>query len=193
MSLKQPKEIRLNAIITAAIEEFLEKGYDGASVNTIARRAGVSKGGFYHHFLNKEELLMEANRKLSEPVILMAEKAYAAESARDGLRLYIEEYIRYWTGHPKELGFFFMSMSKAFESERLMQYYKEYMEAATGFFISLLQKAAAVGELKIDDPEAYGIALMGSLDGVLSYAMLWQDKETDPLIRRFIRIWIDRE
>ncbi len=65
MAKNEPKEVRVNEIIQAAIEEFIEKGYDGASMDQIAKRAGVSKGGVYYHFPNKEVLLMMANEKIS--------------------------------------------------------------------------------------------------------------------------------
>lgn len=191
MAQKQPKEIRVDSIITAAMEEFLDKGYEGASVNAIAQRAGVSKGGFYHHFANKEVLLMEANQKLSEPIIAMAEKAYCNSSAFKGLSDYIEEYLEYWLHRPKELSFFFLSMSKSFESEILMEYYREYMKASTEFFVGLFQKAVLLGEADIADPEAYGVTLMGALDGVLTYAMLHPELDINTLVDRVKKIWIN--
>lgn len=193
MSQKLPKEIRVNTIISAAVEEFMEKGYDGASVNSIAMKAGVSKGGFYHHFPNKEVLLMEANKKLSEPVVVMAEKAYDDESPLRGLSNYIHDYLEYWISRPRELSFFFMSMSKSFESEVLMGYYDEYMKASTDFFVGMFQKAATAGEADIKDPEAYGITLMGALDGVLTYAMFHPELDLDTLVERVKKIWIRRE
>ncbi len=43
-------------ILKAATDEFLQKGFQGASLRTIAREAGVTTGSFYWHFKNKEEL-----------------------------------------------------------------------------------------------------------------------------------------
>ena len=193
MSQKQPKEVRVDSIITAAIEEFLEKGYDGASVNAIAMRAGVSKGGFYHHFPNKEVLLMEANKKLSEPIVEIAERSFYNESAVSGLNNYIKEYLEYWVKRPRELSFFFLSMSRSFESEILMEYYKEYVQASTEFFVGMFQKAYALGEIKVNDPDAYGITLMGALDGVLTYAIMHPEMEINTLVERIKKIWIDKE
>ncbi len=193
MSQKQPKEIRVDSIITAAIEEFLEKGYDGASVNAIAAKAGVSKGGLYHHFPNKEVLLMEANKKLSEPIVKIAEEAYYNVSAIHGLSNYVRGYLEYWVTRPKELSFFFFSMSRSFESKLLMDYYKEYMQASIEFFTGMFQRAAALGEINITDPQSYGITLMGALDGVLTYAMLHPKMEINTLVNQIKKIWIDRE
>ncbi|MBV8106060.1 MAG: TetR/AcrR family transcriptional regulator, partial [Hyphomicrobiales bacterium] len=49
---------------------FLSAGFDGASMNDIARAAGVSKGTLYAYFTSKEELF---------EAIIRAEKAQAAE------------------------------------------------------------------------------------------------------------------
>ena len=71
MAIKKPKQERIGEIIQAAVDEFLENGYDGTSMESIARRAGVSKGGLYHHFSSKDEILLQANRKLNEPVYMI--------------------------------------------------------------------------------------------------------------------------
>jgi AcrR family transcriptional regulator len=44
-------------IIDAAYELFGQKGYDKTTVAEIIKKAGASKGGFYHHFESKEEIL----------------------------------------------------------------------------------------------------------------------------------------
>jgi AcrR family transcriptional regulator len=46
--------------MTAAIDSFARLGYQGTSIDRIARDAGVTKGAVYYHFRDKEELLFEA-------------------------------------------------------------------------------------------------------------------------------------
>ena len=43
-------------ILNYAAEEVLRSGFQSASVGEIIRKAGVSKGCFYHHFPTKQEL-----------------------------------------------------------------------------------------------------------------------------------------
>lgn len=45
------------ALIRAAWELFLSKGYDATSVDAVNARAGLSKGTFYHNFDSKLDLL----------------------------------------------------------------------------------------------------------------------------------------
>lgn len=43
-------------IVKAAVETFLENGYDGTSMNKVAEKAGVIKATIYSHFKDKEQL-----------------------------------------------------------------------------------------------------------------------------------------
>jgi len=53
MSLKKLDE---KGILDAAAEEFAEKGFSGARVDEIARRAGINKAMLYYRIGDKEEL-----------------------------------------------------------------------------------------------------------------------------------------
>jgi AcrR family transcriptional regulator len=44
-------------LVQAARELVVEHGYDGVSTAQVLARAGVSRGGLYHHFDGKDELL----------------------------------------------------------------------------------------------------------------------------------------
>jgi AcrR family transcriptional regulator len=47
------------ALLDAAGEVFAERGFQGASVEAIAERAGFSRGAFYSNFSSKDELFAE--------------------------------------------------------------------------------------------------------------------------------------
>ncbi len=46
----------LNRILSAALQEFLEKGFQSASLRNIVKMAGVTTGAFYGYYKSKEEL-----------------------------------------------------------------------------------------------------------------------------------------
>jgi AcrR family transcriptional regulator len=55
----------LASLLAVAAAVFNERGYDGASMEDLARRLGISKSSIYHHVSGKEELLKLAlNRAL---------------------------------------------------------------------------------------------------------------------------------
>lgn len=55
--MPRPADPRLRErLLAAATSEFAESGYGGATLDAIAARAAVTKGGLYFHFAGKEEL-----------------------------------------------------------------------------------------------------------------------------------------
>src|SRR5690349_5510683 len=50
------KEARPQEILDAALTVFAEKGFAGARMDDVARRAGVTKGTIYLYFPSKEDL-----------------------------------------------------------------------------------------------------------------------------------------
>lgn len=50
---------RKEEIIKKALKLFLQKGYEKASLNDIAREVGISKPGVYHYFASKDALFRE--------------------------------------------------------------------------------------------------------------------------------------
>src|SRR5690625_4542214 len=46
-------------IVAAAVEEFAEQGYDGATTRGIAARAHVDPASLHHHFGTKADLFAE--------------------------------------------------------------------------------------------------------------------------------------
>jgi AcrR family transcriptional regulator len=172
MTRKRPKMERIDAIVHAAVAEFLEKGFEKASMESIARRAGISKGCIYHHFRGKDEIFLYAAQYLSEPVARMMKTAESFSSAREGLQRYIHQYLHYWKTHRQELVFFFLSFTKVLEQPRLWAMYEEYAEGMFDFFQRMLQRGIAAGEFPRHDARQRGVALMSALDGVIGYLML---------------------
>jgi AcrR family transcriptional regulator len=74
-------------VLDAAVDLFAERGYDGTSVTQVISRAGVAKGGFYHHFASKEALLYEVygdliSRQLANMDAILADRLPPAEMLR---------------------------------------------------------------------------------------------------------------
>ena len=52
----ETEQTTLNLILSAAMEEFLEKGFKSASLRNIVKTAGVTTGAFYGYYDSKEDL-----------------------------------------------------------------------------------------------------------------------------------------
>lgn len=76
---RRPKRDEVRAcVLDAALTEFRTRGFDGASLDEIARLAGLSKGAVYSNFASKEDLFLDlmehqvrlridAARRVAEP------------------------------------------------------------------------------------------------------------------------------
>lgn len=53
-------------ILQVAARLFLEKGFDSTSMQDIVRESGMSKGGIYHYFKSKEDILQTVQEMQNE-------------------------------------------------------------------------------------------------------------------------------
>src|SRR5438046_7700873 len=60
---------RRGAIIAAAMDEFIARGFAATRLDDVAKRAGVAKGTIYLHFADKEALFQELVRTALSPMI----------------------------------------------------------------------------------------------------------------------------
>jgi AcrR family transcriptional regulator len=69
----RPNDEKMRQILEGARRVFLADGFDGASMNDIARVAGVSKGTLYVYFQSKQALINEEHRRTAERLSLFDE------------------------------------------------------------------------------------------------------------------------
>jgi AcrR family transcriptional regulator len=185
MAIKKPKKERTGEIIRAAVDEFLENGYDGTSMESIARRAGVSKGGLYHHFSSKDEILFLANKKLNEPVYMIMQQASQHPSASEGLSAYIKNYLEYWLNHKREMVFYMLSYVKMLDNPALGEMYENYTERTIAFFQDFYQRGIDSGEFIPHSAYDSAIAFMAGIDGIVMYMMMSTNLELEKVVSIF--------
>jgi TetR/AcrR family transcriptional repressor of mexJK operon len=159
---------RLAAIIAAAEREFLDKGYEGTSLDAVARRAGASKATIYSYFINKVGLFRA----------ILADKlnqVFSSLKVADLAHVPIERAL---TGVGKAfLGLLLSSVGIKFY--RLMASQGvEFPDLAAAWFENgprkmigglgaFLKARAAAGEIEVADPEQSAEFFLMMLRGVL--------------------------
>lgn len=84
--VQKRSKVRMERVLDAAEEIFVEKGYDGATTNQIAARAGTSIGSIYEFFSNKQALAQKlAERYESELTALYDEVVVDDPRGRDAI------------------------------------------------------------------------------------------------------------
>lgn len=87
---KQPDLVR-SQLLNVAIELIVSEGYESLTLDKVAKRAGVSKGGLQYHFSSKAVLLRgvcDSLREMFEPMFNEA-LAQEPESPKQATRAYI--------------------------------------------------------------------------------------------------------
>ena len=83
-------------ILDVAMQVFSTHGYEGASIRAIAKAAGISIGGVYLYFRNKEELYLNLIKdRIEEQVLTTKEAVTSAGSPEDGLRAFLSLHLQY--------------------------------------------------------------------------------------------------
>lgn len=97
-ALEDQGEDTRRRIVQAARELVTEHGYEAVSTGEIQRRAGVSRGGLYHHFASRRELMaavIEAIEVDLAPRLAaaVADAGDPIEALQTGVQWYLDECV----------------------------------------------------------------------------------------------------
>jgi len=101
LSVRSREESKLEtrrALIQAALAEFAEKGLDAPSLDAICARAGFTRGAFYVHFKNRDDLLAAAME------FALGALVDAVLTADDDLGAAVERYVELAARGQADLG-----------------------------------------------------------------------------------------
>jgi AcrR family transcriptional regulator len=82
---------RREAILDAAVGLLLDRDVRGLTMDSVARRAGISKGGLTHHFPSNEKLIEGTCARMIQ--VFEAKVAELSDGAACGTRAELEAYI----------------------------------------------------------------------------------------------------
>ena len=124
MTETAPGAVR-DRVLDAAVELFAQQGYDGTSVAQVVARAGVAKGGFYHHFASKEALLYEVYGDLiTRQLAVMDDLVARSRPAGETLRALIVDLVASTAASARQALVFWREMHRLGD-ERTEQYRRE--------------------------------------------------------------------
>jgi TetR/AcrR family transcriptional repressor of mexJK operon len=152
-------EQKRTAIVAAARESFLESGYSQASMDGIARLAGVSVKTIYGHFENKRELFSAVMRAAclaeSAPDALQDEAALSArfpwftDATERGLAEAGREYLRHLLS-TEQLALYRVVTRDADRFPELgVQYQKDVVAGRTDILMKYLGRAAQTNKWRL--------------------------------------------
>lgn len=166
-SIEKRSEKKRRAIVEAATTLFLDKGYDGASMEDVAALAGVSKPTVYNHFADKEELFGEVVLATTDRVDgLVRLTAQALDDAGD-LEAALSALARQFVSaimSPTTLQLRRLVIANADRFPDIgRSWYEDGFERVLKTLESSFAKLARKGLLRIDDPSMAADHFVGLL------------------------------
>lgn len=161
-------------ILEAAVECFARRGYDRAGVAEICHRAGVTKGGFYHHFPSKQALFLELmDRWLARLDAQLASAQAGADTFPDKLVRMAGMASQVFRETGGQLPMFLEFWTRAAREPEVWQATIAPYRRYRAFFSGMVEAGVAEGTLRPVDPGvaahvivslAVGLVLQGALD-----------------------------
>lgn len=166
--------MKKNEIIKNSLELFLEKGYEKTTISDIMKKTGLSKGGMYHHFSSKEDIL--------DAVIIKAfeEENFEFESKLDDLDDLIDKLILIFHTHSSPSEYLQKFYSFTGSPKKSIVYYKvrEFKtEYGTNALKKVFMQGIDKGVLKIEYPQELSSLLYYYGQDIIYRAMAAENRE----------------
>ncbi|WP_405057255.1 TetR/AcrR family transcriptional regulator [Kribbella sp. NBC_01505] len=184
MSSPAPRSARSDSVrnrerlVVAAREVFAEHGF-GATLDDIARQAGLGTGTAYRHFPNKHAIAAEVLREATEQIVKDAEEALAIEDPWQAL---VEFFERTGARQAADRGLY-QTLTGQGDDEEQARIWPRIVAAVTELF----ERAHQAGAIR-PDVEAQDIA---AIFAMLGPAFTMSRTIRPDLWRRYLALLLD--
>ncbi|HEY9679319.1 MAG TPA: TetR/AcrR family transcriptional regulator [Drouetiella sp.] len=177
--LSETSRRKRKQILEAALESFLELGYEGASMNLVADRAGVIKQTIYSHFQDKQTLFQAVIASLTTEYVQTAiENPDVAGKPLPVVLRKLAETIFSRHEDPRHTKFVRTMIGEAGRFPELAKMFTETTVRPTSALITELLTSDT--DYKFNDPEAFAKVFLGSVINHCMQQHILLGKELQP-------------
>lgn len=160
-------------ILQAAAESFARYGYEATGVAEICRRAGLSKGAFYHHFPSKQAVFLELLERWLRGLEAQLEIIHKGDSAIPEQLLHMADMAQsLFAQAGGQLPIFLEFWAQASRDPAVWQVTVAPYRRFRDYFARLIEQGIAEGSFRPVDPELTAQALVSLAVGVLLQGLL---------------------
>lgn len=161
-------QLKRERILEEARQLFFEKGYQGTTLDEVARQLEVTKPFIYSHFSNKAALLGEISERGTAMCLAAVTRAHEAKGDPETrLRRAIIDFCQVVIDHQANIAVYFREQQYVPEAsaERISQMQGEFDQKLT----AILREGAEQGAFKIADVKIATLAI----GGMISWMFNW--------------------
>lgn len=174
-------------IIEAALMLFEKHGFHGVTVNQIIYEVGTSKGGFYHHFTSKDELLYVIHDTF---ITYVLEKATIAKethrSPTKKLQAILTDFVKVFDLYKPHITVFYQ------ENIYLRPQYEKLIKNKRNQFKQIIRSVIIEGKQcgEFRSSIDHDITTMAIL-GIVNWTYKWYDPSGEKTIDEISRLYVD--
>lgn len=184
------RNVAKEKIRIAAIEVFTEKGFHSASIEDIAKKAGISKGLLYNYFKGKTDLLAELVQRRMEEIIQVMEAAIQLPSPKEQLFYIAEHSLLNVKEQPKAYRFY-LHLQTHPESDLSVSVYSQMLKDE--MVRQALVQVEIFRKLNASNPEVESLHFSTALHGImLMYSMYPATIQLEALKQEMIEPFIEK-
>ncbi len=179
------REQTRQAITSAALELFGNRGYAQTTISAIAQKAGISKGLIYHYFDGKETILRGIFDDLVHIGDQMMDEALRLADPKEAFRHMMEGQFAYIIGHPALMRLMVSLVLQPDALQELRAAIDRAMELQIEKFSALLKN------LGCEDHTTECFHLSATLDGIcMGYLVLGDKYPLEDMKRRIYATYL---
>lgn len=149
--------VRRKAILEAALQLFLTKGFTNTTMEDIRQLSGASTGSIYHHFEKKENIATELYREGRKDLNASLCQSFNTKDLEGGLRALVYNYLDWYEQSP-DLGIYVIQAANTEYLGRYVEELRQSLDSFASHFTSWLEPFIA-DEMVVRYPEALYIPL----------------------------------
>lgn len=145
-------------IIEAALSVFSDVGYSGASMRTIAEKAGVSAALIHHHFKDKDSLWKIVDARISLEFQEYVSNETDTDNPEQSFLNLMRNFQKYWVEHPQALRLQLWRLLNESVEERQLR-----SSMLNQFFVPKIKNAQMAGVVRDDISAGLAMLTFGGL------------------------------
>ncbi|MFP5334173.1 MAG: TetR/AcrR family transcriptional regulator [Actinomycetes bacterium] len=157
----------VSSLLDVAVTVFIDRGYDGTSMEHLSRASGLSKSSLYHHIDSKEQLLRMALDRAVEPLFeVLGEDGATSGRAIDRLQHVVRREVEVLAERLPYVTLLLRVHGNTATERWALERRREFDKVVA----SLVAEAAADGDVRADlDPAVVTRLLFGMINSLVEW------------------------
>ncbi len=174
------------SLLAVAAQVFTERGYDGTSMEDLAKVTGITKSSIYHHVQSKEELLgIGLDRALDSLFAVFDEPAATTGKAVDRLRHVVRRTVEVLVAELPYVTLLLRVRGNTATEQRALERRRTFDRAVRALFA----EAIADGDLRADlDPALTERLVFGMVNSVVEWYRPRSETSVDDLVAAVLAV-----